>query len=148
MRIPAWQWVVTVVVIVLPLVFGGRVVYRWFRPGNRKRPSGLLTAVVAFLVAWVLVVLLVLAWAVLRASLRPTNQQSSSAVSLLAPNKALQRTRFRAPLSFEPFGAAVKIRAGGRHVAESGAAQHRPCVHLPIPASTAGPMGSPHALAP
>ena len=65
-----------------------------------------------------------------------------------SPNPRLQRTRMRAPLSRQPFGAAVKIRAGGRHVAESGAAQQRPCVHLPIPASPAGPMGSTHLLAP
>ena len=55
------------------------------------------------------------------------------------PNPRLQRTGLRLPLSREPFGAAVKFRAGGRVVGESGAAQHRPCVPLPIPASTAGP---------
>ena len=54
----------------------------------------------------------------------------------------------RSPLSFKPFGAAVKFRAGGRLVGQSDAAHHRPCVHLPIPASRAGPMGSTHALAP
>jgi hypothetical protein len=53
MKVPAWQRVVTFAVVVLPLAFGGRVIYRWFPPGNRKRPSGILTAVVAFLVAWV-----------------------------------------------------------------------------------------------
>ena len=66
-------------------------------------------------------------------------------------NTRLQRTRsapLRSPLKRKTFGAAVKFRAGGRLVAERGAAQHRPCVHLPIPASTAGPMGSTHALAP
>jgi hypothetical protein len=61
------------------------------------------------------------------------------------PNTALQRTRFaplRSPLSFGTFGAAVKFRAAGMLVGESGAAQPRPCVHLLICASTAGPMGS------
>ena len=68
-----------------------------------------------------------------------------------APNKALQRTRsapLRSPLSFETFGAAVKFRAGGRLVGGHGAAQHRPYVYLPIPASPAGPTGSTHTLAP
>jgi hypothetical protein len=66
-------------------------------------------------------------------------------------NTALQRTRsapLRSPLSLRTFGAAVKFRAGGRHVVEHGTAQPRPCVHRPIPASTAGPVGSTHALAP
>ncbi len=66
-------------------------------------------------------------------------------------NTALHRTPAAAPpspVSFQTFGAAVKIRAGGRLVAARGAAQHRPCVHLPIPASPAGPMGSTHLLAP
>jgi hypothetical protein len=64
----------------------------------------------------------------------------------LRHNNALQRTRsapLRSPLSRKPFGAAVKFRAGGRLVGESGAAQHRPCVHLPILASTAGPWAQP-----
>ena len=67
------------------------------------------------------------------------------------PNPRLQRTRsapLRSPLSRKPFGAAVKIRAGRRHVAARGAAQHRPCVQRPIPASTAGLWGSTHAPAP
>jgi hypothetical protein len=58
------------------------------------------------------------------------------------PNTALQRTRsapLRSPLSLKTFGAAVKFWAGGRLLGESGAAQHRSCVHLPIPVSTAGP---------
>jgi hypothetical protein len=54
------------------------------------------------------------------------------------PNIAVERA----------LGAAVKVRAGGRHVSDRGAAQHRPCVHLAIPASTTGPMGSTHTLAP
>jgi hypothetical protein len=41
------------------------------------------------------------------------------------------------------FGAAVKFRAGGRHIVEHGAAQHRPCVHRSILASTAGPWAQP-----
>jgi len=68
-----------------------------------------------------------------------------------SPNTALQRTSPAAPvppLSFKTFGAAVKFRAGDRHVAEGCAAQHRPCVHLPIPASTAGPIGSTRTAAP
>jgi hypothetical protein len=76
---------------------------------------------------------------------------ASSSSSNRAPNPRLQRTRsapLRSPLSRKPFGAAVKIRAGGRHVAERVAAQQRPCVPQPIPASTAGPMGSTHAMAP
>jgi hypothetical protein len=69
---------------------------------------------------------------------------STVGVNRAAPNTALQRTRsapLRSPLSLKTFGAAVKIRAGRRHVAASGAAQHRPCVHRPIPASPADPMG-------
>jgi hypothetical protein len=64
----------------------------------------------------------------------------------LAPNPQLQRTRsapLRSPLSRKPFGAAVKFRAGGRHVVEHGAAQHRPCVHRSILASTAGRWARP-----
>ncbi len=53
MKVPAIQYVITALVIVLPLAFGGRLIYRWFRPGQRKRPSGVLTAVVAFLLTWV-----------------------------------------------------------------------------------------------
>ena len=59
-----------------------------------------------------------------------------------SPNTALQRTSPASPvppLSFKTFGAAVKIRAGRRFVAARGSAQHRPCVHRLIPASTAGP---------
>ena len=70
---------------------------------------------------------------------------------IYAPNTALQRTRsapLRSPLSFKTFGAAVKIWAGPRRVAESDFGQHRPCDHLPIPASPAGPMGSTQARAP
>ena len=43
----------------------------------------------------------------------------------------------------KPFGAAVKFRAGGWHVVEHDAAQHRPCVHRSILASTAGPWAQP-----
>ena len=67
------------------------------------------------------------------------------------PNTSLHRTPAAAPpspVSFHTFGAAVKIRAGRRHVAARGSTQHRPCVHRPIPASTAGPVGSTHAVAP
>ena len=66
----------------------------------------------------------------------------SRLINQLSPNPRLQRTRsapLRSPLSRKPFGAAVKFRAGGRLVGERGAAQHRPCVHVPISASTAGP---------
>jgi hypothetical protein len=76
---------------------------------------------------------------------------ASSSSSNSAPNLRLQRTRsapLRSPLSRKPFGAAVKFRAGGPFVAERCSAQHRPGVHLPIPASTAGPMGSTRSPAP
>jgi hypothetical protein len=65
------------------------------------------------------------------------------------PNSALHRTPVAAPppVSFQTFGAAVKIWAGRRRVAARGSAQPRPCVHRSTPASPAGPMGTTHALA-
>jgi hypothetical protein len=59
-----------------------------------------------------------------------------------APNPRLQRTRsapLRSPLSRKPFGAAVKIRAGRRHVAARGPAQHSHAFSVPSPLQRPAP---------
>ncbi len=81
----------------------------------------------------------------------PRHRLDTGALIHRPSNERLQRMPSASPpspLSRKPFGAAVKIRAGRRRVAALGAAQPRPCVHRPIPASPAGPTGSTHAVAP
>jgi predicted PurR-regulated permease PerM len=103
MKVSAVQWLVAIAVIGLVLAFGGRSVYRWFRPGNQPRPSGLRVVVIALLLAWVVGVLLVLAWKVIEASDRAARPAPVSLL-VLPPNPRLQRTGMRLPLSRKPSG--------------------------------------------
>ena len=61
-------WFVTAVglVMLVVLALGIWIVLRWFRPGDQKRPSGVLAGVAAFLVASVAAVVLILAWTIYR----------------------------------------------------------------------------------
>jgi len=53
------------------IAFSVWILRRWLRPGNVKRPSGVIVGIVAFLLASILVVLVVLGWQVFKASRRP-----------------------------------------------------------------------------
>jgi hypothetical protein len=81
--VSASQWLTSifgVLILVAGIAYGVWVLRRWFKPGKLKRPSGILAAVVAFLLGWILIVLVLLALAVFRAAIRPSAPSSSAVV--------------------------------------------------------------------
>ncbi len=59
------RWLEVVVGFVVPtaaVIWGVWILWRGFRPGGFRRPSGWLAGVIGFLLTCVLVILIVLAW--------------------------------------------------------------------------------------
>jgi predicted PurR-regulated permease PerM len=70
----AAQWFTSIfggLILIGGIAFSLWVLRRWLRPGNVQRPSGVIVGIVAFLLAWILVVLVILGWQVFKASRRP-----------------------------------------------------------------------------
>jgi hypothetical protein len=67
------QWlssIVGVVILIAGITFSVWILRRWLKPGNLKRPSGVMVGTMAFLLAWIVVVLAILVWQVFKASRR------------------------------------------------------------------------------
>jgi len=72
------QWLEIAMGFVVPtgaVVWGVWILWRWFRPGTVRVPSRWLDAVIGFLLACILVMLIVLAWELFKSWRRPRGQR-------------------------------------------------------------------------
>jgi hypothetical protein len=79
-NVTAGHWVETVIGFVIPtaaVVWGVWILWRGFRPGAIRRPTGVLAGVIGFVLTCVLVILIVLAWELFKAWRRPTPRDSA-----------------------------------------------------------------------
>jgi hypothetical protein len=83
----AGQWIEAVIGFVIPtaaVVWGVWMLWRWFRPSDIKQRSGVVAAVMAFVLAALLVFLIVLAWELFKTWKRPQDStRPGSSVSEL-----------------------------------------------------------------